>query len=540
MVDMNEGVQLKELDLSDDPSGAETYGEKGGRAVRLKVGVPFGLAFLDALGGLSSTLMRFLPSGVGGVSRQLQDKAREMPSAQDYGAAADGSTNDTAAFTKLEAAVTGRVVDLGGKTFVVSQVPTRNFYTNGYFKSGGAIRPAGILLPAINPSKKAHYYGGQLRKLASALTDPLHQAVYVTLAGDSITWGATLPENSVSTPRTGTLGDPRDNYVSPSFANEFKRHIGREYFDGIEPVLSNWSYSPSGQSTAEFRRNIDLYPGIAPFTVTLSTSATVTETDAVAAVLGKQYRAAVATGATVSIKFPFTGDKLELVYSTTTGNSADYQIYVDGALQGQFSTTAAEAYGVVRSHDIPYVRNKEVEIRVVFPSGATASRTLYLEAIRIPKVCRITTQGIIGSEFFRYAGRCFGQFGPSILSMNDEFFIVQLGTNNRGAVETPTSVNRLKNIANALVDLFAPAGDVVLMCANPADPDGPAAPFKFRMSDVRSTLQDVARSRSLDFVDNYAVFRGTSNLDTTADGLHPNALGHALIARNLISALEGA
>lgn len=50
-----------------------------------------------------------------------------------YNAVADGVTDDSAAFTAFEAAVSGRVIDLLGRTFKVSAFPTKNTYTNGRF-----------------------------------------------------------------------------------------------------------------------------------------------------------------------------------------------------------------------------------------------------------------------------------------------------------------------------------------------------------------------------------------------------------------------
>lgn len=48
-----------------------------------------------------------------------------------YLAVGNGITRDTSKFTDLEAAFTGRLVDLLGKTYAVSAIPTGNLYTNG-------------------------------------------------------------------------------------------------------------------------------------------------------------------------------------------------------------------------------------------------------------------------------------------------------------------------------------------------------------------------------------------------------------------------
>lgn len=61
------------------------------------------------------------------------------------GAKGDAVTNDTTAFTNLEAAYSGFQVDLGGKTYLVDRQFTNNSYQNGYFKrsSDGHVFKAG-------------------------------------------------------------------------------------------------------------------------------------------------------------------------------------------------------------------------------------------------------------------------------------------------------------------------------------------------------------------------------------------------------------
>lgn len=52
------------------------------------------------------------------------------------GVVADGVADDTAAFTAFEALYTGIDVDLGGRTFKVTAVPSKNRYRNGKFRIG--------------------------------------------------------------------------------------------------------------------------------------------------------------------------------------------------------------------------------------------------------------------------------------------------------------------------------------------------------------------------------------------------------------------
>lgn len=66
--------------------------------------------------------------------RTQEDKNKELISAQDFGATGDGVTNDTQSFIDLELQYQGRVVDLLGKRYFVTQDFNKNKYTNGAFK----------------------------------------------------------------------------------------------------------------------------------------------------------------------------------------------------------------------------------------------------------------------------------------------------------------------------------------------------------------------------------------------------------------------
>ena len=76
-------------------------------------------------------------------ARLLSDRAAESVNLLDFGAAGDGTTDDSSAFSALEAAFSGRQVDLLGKTYNVGNVrPSGNYYVNGYFVVKGRTIPA--------------------------------------------------------------------------------------------------------------------------------------------------------------------------------------------------------------------------------------------------------------------------------------------------------------------------------------------------------------------------------------------------------------
>ncbi len=90
----------------------------------------------DLAAGLGSSLVGFQQAGTGSSLRTTQEKMREHITPQDKGAIGDGVTNDQSAFDALEASFSGQIVDMMGKTYVVTSIPIGNRYANGYFKVG--------------------------------------------------------------------------------------------------------------------------------------------------------------------------------------------------------------------------------------------------------------------------------------------------------------------------------------------------------------------------------------------------------------------
>lgn len=398
----------------------------------------------------------------------------------------------------------------------------------------------------VSPKFKA--FGGQLRKLHASLCNPLEQLTGVVLMGDSITWGRTIP-GQVFDPRNGTLADARDVFSTPTWANEVKRHIGAQFFAGAAPTLSNWSTSPSGQSTATYEKTLLLFPGQAPFTTTMAgPSVKATTAQTAAAVLGSRYLLADAGGAgnMIEVSFPFTGTEFTIIYTCISGSMNDYDLLVDGVLQGRYSTEEGRtANGFRRTHTFPYVRNKTVTIRVNRTGLSAGNRELQLEAIEVKKRCTITNQGIIGTTCSAYLAYALsGDFGPVAITPTDNFAFVQLGTNDRGRQQAtnrslPQGVLTFRQKLGEVLSKLTPLADVILMCANPAV-DESTASFSFNMSEARNAIAGLAKEKGVDMIDNYAAFQGFNLALVLADGLHPNEIGHGIFARNIIRSLESA
>ena len=402
---------------------------------------------------------------------------------------------------------------------------------------------------AKNSVPRKHVFGGQIEKLKNALSNPFVQHLGIVFLGDSITWGRTLPENGVFDPRDGTLSDPRDVFASPSYVNEVKRYIGSQYANGVSPVLSNWSASPSGQSIAEYTVQHILYPKDGDFALTSTgPSVNVTEVQAAASLTGYQLRltdANIAGTSFQSVKFNFTGKSFTLSFACLESEATYYDLYVDSVKVGTYSTHAGVG-GFVdgksdnrRKHTFPYVKGKVVEIRTNRNGENTGNRRLRLEAIIIDKVIRISNQGINGASarshtLYNLTGNTYGD-GEAV-GNEDYFTFVQLGTNDRlNNANVPKGSNAFKVNLNALISKITPLTEVILMCANPATE---GASYSFTMQEARNTIYRTAKESSIDMIDNYAIFEGLDMSKVTADGVHPNKIGHQIIARNIINSIE--
>lgn len=469
----------------------------------------------------------------------------------------DGATNDTAAFAAFEAVVSGRRVDLGGSVFVLDALPKKNSYLNGAFKIGGFTKVATLndMLSAQQP--RFHRFGGQLAALKSSLGNPLEQITSIVLIGDSITWGSgNGAEQATSSPRDGTLSDPRDHFASPSWANEFKRYIGERYAFGAPPVLSNWPASPSGESIVEYTVSHDLYPRGGYFkTETVGPSMSITDNQTSKSITG--FQRYFSDGNTLrtsyhSISFEFTGTSFEIHFSVSgDADSAglDYELFIDGASQGVYTTSEGEdgltfGYDRVRTHTFAYIRNKTVEIRTKRRASQTSGVKIFrFEGIRVLKKIRISNQGINGTTIPRYLvynvpGNKFGD--GAAVEAQDNYVFCQIGTNDRGrSANYPGGINEFSANYDALLDILQPLAKVIVMCANPTVVDN-LTTQSFTMQDVRGEIFRQGQKRNLDMIDNYSALSIPDMNLIASDGLHPNPLGHYLMARNIINSLEAA
>jgi len=267
-----------------------------------------------------------------------------------------------------------------------------------------------VVLQDINSGFFAEF-GPQLRKLNSALLDPLVQELQITFIGDSITWGTGSTGAAASGTRDGTLSDPRNNATSPSYVNQLGRLIAGILGANTVTTFSNHSYSPSGESIREMVTDKYEFPyGSAYYVVGSGSFTDVIDTNATGPYLGARRTITVSAGASASLSFNFTGSKFSLVYSQLP-SSADYELLVNGVSQGVFSTRdATAAFNTRRSHSFGFVTNGTITIRALQHSGDTGNQQLRIEALLFPKTVRIKNQGIIGTTTEQYAAYNFPAF----------------------------------------------------------------------------------------------------------------------------------
>lgn len=495
-------------------------------------------------------------SGTGAQARSAAERWEEDRRPTDF-AKGDAVTNDSAAFTAFEAVVSGKPVNLFGKTYLVTSIPNKNAYYNGTWLVGGNRRIALLKKSFLGTGGRSHRYGGQLRDLREQLGSPFVQFCGIVFIGDSITWGSGATGNNTPTPRDGTLSDPRDFYATASFVNEFKRYIQQRYAPASTPIITNHSFSSSGESTVEYQREVIMYPRYGEVTVTQDPAGSLSMTDVInTSIIGGGQLQLISGNTAIdyshSITFTFTGNAFRLYFSCVEASSTYYELLVDGVSQGVFSMKAGAAatsgtvtdgqVGAYYDHAFGFVRGKTITIRTK-RNGESGNRTARLNAIRILKKIVIRNQGINGSSARVYGfNNLSGNYDGNAVEPEDTFVFCQLGTNDRivpGSNQSPRGINVYRSHLDTTLNYLSADKKVILMCAPPTTGENPATLW-LEMSDIRDALIRCAKARSVDFIDNYSVFSQVDMASVTVDGVHPTDLGYAVIAANIVNALENA
>ena len=82
------------------------------------------------IGTTDASLVQYTPLGTGAVARSAASRFQEVISVKDFGATADGVTNDATAFTNAATAAGTRDVFVPGGSYAITGTVTGNFYTD--------------------------------------------------------------------------------------------------------------------------------------------------------------------------------------------------------------------------------------------------------------------------------------------------------------------------------------------------------------------------------------------------------------------------
>lgn len=486
---------------------------------------------------------------------------QKSPFDPEYGAKGDAITDDTLAFAKFETDFVGMTIDLGFAKCKVATIPTKNVYINGSWLIPGD--PNNFTRFAFEgdtvngrPSLY-HPYGGGLNRMKKALTELLNQYVGIVWIGDSITWGSgNQPECAPFDPRNGTLKDPRDWFGTNSYVNNVRRYLIDQYLPGATVTVEGWEQSPWGHPVVKAVKDIVTMPIGPEFSQTIvGTSITITNESSPS--LPAKWRLLISNANTTdpntygSVSFKFTGSSFRLHLGCVNDTNSDYEIFIDGASIGRFSTADGatidngeleDGSSGTRTHNFPFVANALVEIRALRPTlpGGSPTRVLRIHGLIIPKTLRLTNNGINGSSLYSYRlynlpPTCWTYSESSAINAGDQFCFVQLGTNDRGTIRGPQTTHYIQMEAKNLLDAIPSYCVPIMMVSNPAIP---VVGANLQQSDIRDALHSVARERAVDFVDNYGIFQGMDRLAYAKDQLHPNQWGYSVMATNIIKALE--
>ena len=396
----------------------------------------------------------------------------------------------------------------------------------------------------IYPGQRfATYQGGQLASLLRALTDPFVQFLAICFLGDSKTWGMTASGIAPVEPRGGLLTDARNNGSSATWVNLLHKWLGAEFYDSAAVQEAIWPGTPNGVAQFTYVKSVDLFPGITPF-AQIGSFAEQVDTSATLGVMW-YVNMSVSGGGPHSFSWVMTGNSFDLRFAATP-EGAEYRVFIDGVQQGTtFKTSSTDlglpgpVYGQSRTHNFSFRKNASIRVEAV--GGNLSRTTLRIESVRFNRTLRVTNNGIVGIDSERYRTVLL----QDALRYDDMFCGIQLGTNNRGmppSLGAPTSPSTLSKSLGLMMDhVIAKGVTPIMLCANEVADNAPPT-YHYSMNQVRSVIADLAASKRVDFVDQYALTKRlqSAGVSYLADALHPNDLGHYLLFENLRNAISSA
>lgn len=421
-------------------------------------------------------------------------------------------------------------------TFITSQIEN----THGYF----------------------NHYGTQSQNLIKMLSKEFKNKILIYLLGDSITWGMNANPIGNMNPRTGQLSDPRNINTSPSYANILSDFLGNYNMMSTTKSFSNWNGSPSGDCIRKYvgLKTNGFYPTNSSFTTNSS------GTDPIQSNwirYGYVLNPYIATyGVQTTLNYNSNGTSYtSLKFNVEKINKLNVLIQCLRAIQNttvDFMQTKISVYSnnnfirdyVVTSSDVD--TNGQYDLEINFNNDITGEIELRYSSNGINglinngtyrggiwgyyynKQITIINQGIIGINTMKVLQNVVNQNGIK----NADFVITQIGTNDRirkldandgdgfdGLYYVLTQLdNEIKNITtNRIYMASNNCNDISNQVLN--------------QEQVRNCIKLFCLNNNIDFIDNYQASLNYDKTTILSDGLHPNNIGHQLIANNIITSL---
>lgn len=243
------------------------------------------------------------------------------------------------------------------------------------------------------------------------------------------------------------------------------------------------------------------------------------------------------TAGNTMMEFTFYGDKFTIRYAKAAAYGI-FDVFIDG-VKSQTIDAYAASFLDMQSTEFTGLTsgNHKVELKETNTKNALATgNSIYIQGLRIPKTVIVKNWGISG-----WASRHL-ELNPDWVSSDDDFIIVQLGTNDR-LYEGQTTYSYQ---ANFIRKMRSQNRKVVLMASVPSSPsnDNRTDVMYYRnMEDEASEIRALAHDFDVPFISNheffinYTMFRGVIVDTLLADALHPNDSGYDLMFKNITQKL---
>jgi lysophospholipase L1-like esterase len=345
---------------------------------------------------------------------------------------------------------------------------------------------------------------GVLQDILRSLNNPFVRT-NIKCLGDSITAGVAGTGYSATGELIGTTGQRANLTTATCWANMLRNNIIDNFNKEVIVALNHPSITNTiSQGTLG-------YDGAAILKWLFSTPNTFTDQ---------------------SITFDFYGDHFAVIHAITP-DSGIMEVWVDGVELAEIDAYGVFSYQNETQFTGLALANHTVELKQTNRKNASSTaKTLYLEAIKLPKTATVKNWGVSGitSEWIY-------QNVATLVESTDDIVVLQIGTNDRSYLNAPEAS---KMFLRYVIDyVHALDKDIILMSANPTSVAQDNASVYFKMHTVDTTIRQIASEYNLPYISNYDHFidyadlKGISIDSLIADEVHPNDLGYGVIYRNV-------